>query len=90
MTTTPSTEVTTNDLIRGAMALRGYVQRDLAKVLGVTQPQASARLTGRQDWALGEIRKVAAWLRIDVAALVSAQPDFAALVATDTAPAGAA
>lgn len=74
----PSTPqpVSTNDLIRGAMAMRGKVQRDLAATLGVSQRQVSQRLSGAQDWRLAEIRKVADWLGIDVATLVSAAPDF--------------
>lgn len=70
MTETPP-EVTTNDLIRGAMATRGYLQRDLGKVLGVAQNSVSLRMTGKQDWTLAELRKVAEWLQLDVRDLVA-------------------
>lgn len=83
----PSTPdpITTNDVIRAAMAMRGYVQRDLAELLGVSQVQVSKRLSGAQDWQLEEIRRVAGWLRVDAAALVNAVPDLTTQPATAVA-----
>ena len=79
MTETPP-GITTTGLIRGAMALRGYLQRDLAATLGLSQTSVSEKLGGAYDWRLSELRRIAAWLQIDIADLVSAAPDFAAII----------
>lgn len=88
MTETPP-GITTTDLIRAAMALRGYMQRDLAEALNLAQNTISEKLSGSYDWRLSELRRVSAWLKVDIADLVTTEPEFAAIVPT-TQPATAA
>lgn len=61
-----------NHEIRAIMARRRVLQADLAKALGVAQPGISERLTGRQDWRLGELRIVSGLLRIPLPRLIEA------------------
>jgi transcriptional regulator with XRE-family HTH domain len=85
----PATETdrTVGDLIRGAMALRGILQRDLATALNITQTQVSARLRGEIDWRLTELQTVARVCHVELADLAGAPADFRP---ETTAPAGAA
>ena len=52
------------------MATERRTQADLAEVLGVSQPQAGARLRGEVAWSVDEIAAVARWLGVPVADLV--------------------
>lgn len=48
----------------------GLSQLDIGLIVGVSQPQISARLTGDIDWSLKDLRKIAAYLELPVAALI--------------------
>ena len=55
--------------IRTMMIRRGVTQQELAASLGISQPQASARLLGRVDWRFSELRIVAELLRVPLSQL---------------------
>ena len=57
--------------VRAEMARQGRTQRDLAALLGVSQPTVSARLTGRKDFTVAELRRIAAWLGVPLRALIA-------------------
>jgi transcriptional regulator with XRE-family HTH domain len=56
--------------IRAEMARNGLTQRDLAALLGLSQPTVSARLRGRTDFTVSEVRAIARWLGVPVAVLI--------------------
>lgn len=57
--------------IRAEMARQGYRQRDLAALLGLSQATVSARMTGRIDFTVSEVRAIASWLGVAVSALLA-------------------
>lgn len=56
--------VAMSDEIRGQLARAHRTQADLAAVLGVSQPQVSARMRGDVPWRVDELLKVAEWLDV--------------------------
>lgn len=65
---------TTNAAIRAEMARHNVRQASLAEAIGISQAQVSARLSGRLDWKLSEIRAVAALLGVPLSTLVADEP----------------
>lgn len=57
--------------IRVLLTRRDLRHADLARALRVSQPQATARLKGRVDWRLSELRAVAQWFDINLADLIT-------------------
>ena len=57
--------------IRAELARKGKTQADLAELLGITQQGISRRMLGHVDFRLGEITKIADFLGVTVAALLS-------------------
>jgi transcriptional regulator with XRE-family HTH domain len=57
--------------IRAEMARQGFTQRDLAGLLGMSQPTVSARMTGRKDFTVSEVRRIAAWLGVPLSRLIA-------------------
>lgn len=68
MTSTPTAVTGAN--VRAEMARRGVSQTTLAAVLGVTQPQVSARLRGIVPFNVNELHAVAAFLDVSVGDLL--------------------
>lgn len=66
---------TVGSVIRGAMALRGLTQLDIASALGIGQTQVSERLRGGVDWRLSELRIVARLCRLDLSIILTAPSD---------------
>lgn len=58
--------------VKAEMARRGVNQTALAAVIGVTQPQVSARLRGIVAFNVNELHAVADFLDVDVTALLPA------------------
>lgn len=56
--------------IRAEMARQGRVQRDLAALLNLSQATVSARMTGRVDFTVSELRAIAQWLNVSVSRLL--------------------
>jgi transcriptional regulator with XRE-family HTH domain len=56
--------------IRAEMARHGRTQREMADLLGLTQPTVSGRMSGRTDFTITELRAVARWLGVSVSALI--------------------
>lgn len=56
--------------IRAEMARRGFTQKQLADLLGMSQPTVSGRMTGRTDFTVSEVRAVARWLGVPLVALL--------------------
>lgn len=61
--------------IRAEMARHDQNQADIARLLGVTQPQVSKRLHGHQEWRFGELLKLAATWDIDLSTLTQGTED---------------
>lgn len=40
------------------MARNGDKQKSLAKLLGISEPSISKRLSGKKEWSIGEIEKI--------------------------------
>lgn len=45
--------------VRGALAVAGLRQVDVAEELGISQSELSRRITGRRRWRDGELAKIA-------------------------------
>lgn len=45
--------------IRGEMARRGMTQEDIAKVIGCERPLANKKLTGKKDFTVSDLEKIA-------------------------------
>ena len=56
--------------IRGQLARQGKTQRDLAALLSLSQATVSARMTGKTEFTVSELRAVAAWLDVPVSRLL--------------------
>jgi len=56
--------------VRAELARAGKTQGDLASHLGISQPQVSARMRGSVEFRLSELRGIAAWLDVPLAALL--------------------
>lgn len=68
MAKTPTAVVGAN--VKAEMARRGVSQTTLAAVLGVTQPQVSARLRGVVAFNVNELHAVADFLGVPIEALL--------------------
>jgi len=64
-----------NRNVQAEMARNGITQGDLARSLDMHQAAVSRRLTGRTDWTLPEVTKVADLLNVPLSALL---PEVAA------------
>ncbi len=58
------------DAVRAELARARRSQGDAAKQLNLSQPAMSRRLTGEVDFTVAEIRSLADWLGVPVAALI--------------------
>lgn len=56
--------------IRAEMARKGLTQRDLAALLGLSQPTVSARMRGRTEFTVSELRAIASWLNVPASYLL--------------------
>ncbi len=56
--------------VRAHLARSRKTQRDLSELLGISQPQVSARLRGSVVWDVDEIAAIAQWLGVPVSDLV--------------------
>jgi transcriptional regulator with XRE-family HTH domain len=65
---------TTEAAIRAEMARRGVLQKDIARVLGISTQGVSERLNGHTRITVDELVQIAALLDVEVGALV-ATPD---------------
>ena len=61
-----------NAEIRAGLARRGLKQSDVAATLDLSQASVADRLTGRREWRLSELQKVADLLGVPTAALIEA------------------
>jgi len=52
-------------LIRSEMRDRGYIQRDLANLLGLSPTTISFKMAGLRKFSVGELRRIADWLEIE-------------------------
>ncbi len=64
MSTPKPPNVALADEIRGQLARSHRTQADLAALLGVSQPQVSARMRGEVPWRVDELVRVAEWLDV--------------------------
>jgi transcriptional regulator with XRE-family HTH domain len=53
------------------MARRGKTQGDIAELLNITRQGVSQRLLGRVDFRVGELQRIADYLAVPVADLIS-------------------
>ncbi|MGN6245161.1 MAG: helix-turn-helix domain-containing protein, partial [Motilibacteraceae bacterium] len=60
--------------VRHLMVDHDLTQTALAVVLGITQPQVSARLRGAAPWSLHDLEVLASYFGVTVADLVGGQP----------------
>ena len=58
--------------LRDVLKQRRLSQATISRVLGVSQPQVSARLSGKVAWTVEELVTVAEYLGLDPAALIKA------------------
>lgn len=61
---------TTAHTVAALMKLRNVKQADIARVLGIGQPQVSRRLAGRAPFTLDDLEKLARYLEVPVAQLL--------------------
>lgn len=66
---TPTAGVGAN--VKAEMARASITQTTLALALGLTQPQVSARLSGRVPWRIDEVVTVASLLDVPLATLLA-------------------
>ena len=52
-------------LIKGKMVIKGYTQRRVSKVLGISEGTLSSKINNRSPFTLGEIEKICAMLDIE-------------------------
>lgn len=64
-----ASEAVSNE-VRGHLARNRKTQRDLSELLGISQPQISARMNGDIAWDVTELAAIAQWLGVPVADLV--------------------
>jgi len=64
--------------VRAVMARRNVTQRDIADLLGLSQPSISERLRGQVPWTVEELVAVADHLDTSVAALLTSAQAVAA------------
>ena len=60
--------------IRGALAARGYMQKDGAGILGISEASFSNKLAGRIRFSAEEISSLSRWLNVSSDALLGRQP----------------
>lgn len=56
--------------VRAHLARNRKTQRDLSEVLGISQPQISARMNGDIAWDVNELAAIADWFGVPVTALI--------------------
>ena len=66
--------VTTN--MKVAMAITNVYQKDLAKVLGITQPTLSSKLAGKTTWTLDDIERASDFFHVKPEAFLVAGHGF--------------
>ena len=66
-----SLEATVVENIRFYLYLRHLNQTDLANALGLTRSGASQKMTGRANWSISDIEKVATLLQVKPEILLS-------------------
>lgn len=62
--------------IKVAMAMTNVYQKDLAQVLGITQPTLSSKLAGKTTWTLDDIEKVSSFFHVNPETLLVAGHGF--------------
>ena len=62
--------------IKVAMAMTNVYQKDLAQVLGITQPTLSSKLAGKTTWTLDDIEKVSSFFHVKPETLLVAGHGF--------------
>lgn len=62
--------------VRHLMVDHDLTQTALAAILGITQPQVSARLGGRAPWSLTDLEVMARYFGVSVAELVGGEPGW--------------
>jgi ribosome-binding protein aMBF1 (putative translation factor) len=60
--------------IRAELARAGFDQKDLAEWIGVHPSQISARMQGRIEWRVSELRVIAEHLGVPLATLLDDEP----------------
>lgn len=55
-------------VVRACAGLAGESQADIARVLGITRPAVTARLSGRTRWTVAEVEALADHYGVEVAA----------------------
>lgn len=66
------------DNVRAELARQGLRHDDLAKILGISQPQVTKRLAGTIGFEAAELVRISAELNVPVARLVEPAPASAA------------
>ena len=56
--------------VKSWLGRRDLTQKDLAKVLGLSQGSLSFRMRGKTPWSIAELMKTAAWLEISLSQLL--------------------
>lgn len=59
---------TVSAVVRACAGLRGDSQEDIARVLGITRPAVTARLSGRTRWTVAEVEALANHYGVEVSA----------------------
>lgn len=68
----PTVSTAVSAELRDVLKQRRINQATISRVLGVSQPQVSARLSGKVAWTVEELVAVAEYLNLDPAALIKA------------------
>lgn len=56
--------------IRAEMARKGFTQRDLSRLLNLSAATVSARMTGKTEFTVSEVRAIATWLNVPISRLL--------------------
>lgn len=65
-----------NANLRAELARADVSQADVAELLGVTQPQVSARMLGKIPWRVPELQAIARHLGLPFSRLVDDEPEM--------------
>lgn len=68
----PTVSTAVSAELRDVLKQRRLSQATISRVLGVSQPQVSARLSGKVAWTVEELVTVAEYLDLDPAVLIKA------------------